>query len=87
MAASDPLRTFDTEVIVIPMSGQAESGGTLRKWSPRLVCLLSLLALALLILACFGVYQILASGGALDAKRCAENGGHWDDGIEVCHFD
>jgi len=43
--------------------------------------------LALLVLACFYVYNTLATGGALDAKRCAENGGRWDDGIEVCRFD
>jgi hypothetical protein len=41
----------------------------------------------LLVLVCIGIYHVLATGGALDPKRCAENGGRWDGGIDVCHFD
>lgn len=52
------------------------------KWL-KLGCALSLV----LIFSCIGIYYVLATGGSLDPKRCAENGGRWDAGIEVCYFE
>lgn len=68
-----------------PHQPNSKSSGLGRQLRVLLITVVSIVLL--IIIACGGAYFILERGGAFSAKKCAENGGRWDDAIEICHFD